>query len=273
MLSHGIEDPHTYLRDDGDVTYEELHQRLMPEALDLLQQMAAAHLASDSKDRLFILSLSLGGPTVLVSPEPVGQIVDFDRGALDDLVAYGLLTPGFGTRGTPNYRVSGEGILFYRWSMRRLGEPIDQVECHTMRLLQSSVFAQAHPGASRLLKRAFELLWSDSVDEQTVGEIGDHLRKALFDLVDDLLGDGSGRERPIERLNRAIQDSAAPGSRESELLVSLVDLTRQVLRVDNRLAHIRDEVEQGAPLSGREELRRAAFLTVVACAELHAALH
>lgn len=48
----------------------------------------------------------------------------------------------------------------------------------------------------------------------------------------------------------------------------IVELARVVLRLDNRLNHVRDERDRAAPEVEWEEIRRAAFATTVACYEL-----
>ena len=56
------------------------------------------------------------------------------------------------------------------------------------------------------------------------------------------------------------------------MLVSLVDLLATVLSLDQRVTHVRDEVDKGVPLRCWDEVRRAVFTTVFACAELDRAL-
>jgi hypothetical protein len=259
------------IRHHVPVIYEELYRRLLPEAVDLFRQMVSAHLASSSDDRLFIESQGLGGPTRLIAPSPTEQITGFDRGALDDLSRYGLIQRGMGSRGGRNYRITGEGVHFHRWMMAREGEPISQVESHARRLLDSPTFAEHHPGAGHHLSEAFQLLWTGRTDTQAVSEIGDHLRKALFDVTDDLAGLDSGKtEQPVDRLKAYVEQAAHLAGRERTALASLVTFVQDVLRLDHRLAHVRDELDKDVPLRDWDELRRAAFLTVVVCFELHA---
>ena len=101
---------------------------------------------------------------------------DFDGGALEDLSVYGLLHVSYSSSGDPTYRVSGDGLHFYRWQMSSLGGSVSQVEEAVRRLTDSPAFAERHPGSSHHLLKAFGLLWSDATDDQTISEIGDHLR-------------------------------------------------------------------------------------------------
>lgn len=109
------------------ITYEALASRLTPDAKNLFTEMATAHVAAGNGDRLFIRADSMGGTGMIFTGQGRRQNWEnFDGSALDDLVAYGLLHLGFGGRGSPNYRLAGEGLHFYRWLMSREGEPMAQ---------------------------------------------------------------------------------------------------------------------------------------------------
>lgn len=252
-----------------EVAFENLAQRLTAEALDLFQEMASAHLES-SGDRMFIRADSWGGNHMIFTGNGSSrQFENFDGGAVQDLVSCGLLHLDHSPHGTANYRVSGEALRFYRWLMERRGSALDQTENHVRRVTDSSAFAAAHPGGAHHLREAFELLWSGRTDQQTISEIGDHLRKALMDATTDVVGVDSGgqQEKPIQRLKAHLGDLRLP-TREAEVLAQIVELSRVVLRLDHRLNHIRDEEDQGEPEATWEEVRRAAFATALACYEL-----
>lgn len=252
-----------------DVDFDDLAQRLTPEALELFEKMASAHLESTG-DRMFIRADSAAGTHMIFTGEGSSrQFSNFDGGAVQDLLAWNLLHLDYNRRGTPNYRVTGEALRFYRWLMQSKGSAIDQVEHHVRRVTDASIFATAHPGSAYHLREAFGLLWSERTDEQIVSEIGDHLRKALIDATTDVVGAeaGSEQEKPIQRLRAHVGRLLLP-AREAEVLVQVVELARVVLRLDHRLNHIRDEADQGEPQVSWEETRRAAFATAFACYEL-----
>lgn len=253
----------------ASISYKDLERRLTPEALSLLRQMVSAHLRSTG-DRMFIRSDSMGGTHMIFTGEGAREdFTGFDGAAIQDLISWGLLHMGYSRRGTPNYRVSGEAIQFHRWWMEQQGSPLSQIEEQVRRVVDSAVFAQAHPDGLHHLREAFDLLWSGRTDEQTVSEIGDHLRKALMDATSDVVDGGvSGlQEKPIQRLRAHISELRVP-DREVEVLTQVVELARVVLRLDHRLNHIRDEADQGEPAATWEEVRRAAFSTALACYEL-----
>ena len=252
-----------------EVLFDDLAQRLTPEALELFEEMASAHLESTG-DRMFIRSDSTGGTHMIFTGEGSSrQFANFDGGALQDLLSWGLLHQGYSRRGTPNYRVTGEALRFYRWLMQSRGSAVEQVEQQVRRVAESSDFAEAHPGAAHHLREAFELLWSGRTDEQVVSEIGDHLRKALMDTTTNVVGPDAGgeQEKPIQRLKAHLQGLHLP-VREADVVTQVVELARVVLRLDHRLNHIRDEADQEEPAASWEEIRRATFATAFACYEL-----
>ena len=75
------------------------------------------------------------------------------------------------------------------------------------------------------------------------------------------------QEKPIERLRSHLAVMPIP-EREAAALEQVVELALTVLRLDHRLNHIRDEADKNQPAATWEEVRRAAFLTAVACYEL-----
>lgn len=250
-----------------EISGEDLRDRLTPEALELLRQMAAAHLES-SGDRLFISADSIAGTELLFTGDgSTREFKNFDGGALQDLTTWGLLHLAFGGRGTPNYRVSAEGLRFYRWLLDEAGSPVDQLEQDVRRTIDSASFSEAHPGGAHHLREAFALLWEGRTDDQVVSEIGDHLRKSLMDVASDVVGAAGEQERPVQRLGIYI-DSRGLSAREAEVARQLVEFVRVVLRLDHRLNHIRDEADQGEPETSWDEIRRAAFTTAFACSEL-----
>lgn len=254
-----------------EISYEDLSDRLTLEALDLLRRMLDAHLSSKASTRSFIRSDTNRGTRLMFtgSDGATGQFPAVDVGALEDLVGYGLLHVSYSaSRGTPNYRVSGEAVRFNRWLVQEAGTAIAQVDEEIRRLVSGDAFAAAHPGAAHHLAEALALLWAGDVSDQRISEIGDHLRKALFDTTAAIVGAGAP-ERPIQQLRTWLAASKLQ-PREAELVAHLVDFADAALKLDHRLNHVRDEAAKGEPPPTWEEARRAAFLTAVACHELAA---
>lgn len=252
------------------VDYEEFAERLTPEARSFFREMVGAHLAT-SGDRTFIRSDSKDGTCMIFTggPKPRPYWERFDGGAFEDLIDLGLLRQKFSDHGRPYHRITPEGLHFHQWLLERQGGAIAQVEDTVQRTLSSEAFARAHPGAAHHLSEAFALLWGGSSDQSAISEIGDHLRKAVMDTTTDVLGsDGKDQERPAKRLSAWLRASPSLHSREEEVLTKLVELVDAILKLDQRLNHVRDEVGQGQREVTWEEVCRAAFTTAFVCYEL-----
>jgi len=260
------------------MTYDEVLVRLSPEAVILFKEMVEAHLLAGSGDRVF-LCVAGGGTCLIFSgtsrprlgARPRQSWDDIDAGALMDLASFGLLHTEYNSSGDPVYRISGQGQHFYSWLTARSGSPVLQVDEQVRRLV-SDRFASAHVNAAHHLSEAFNLLWSQSTSDQSISELGDHLRKSLMDLTSDIVGDDGGRqEQPVVRLKKWLAGRADDlGAREVVVLERLIDLTEATMRLDHRLNHVRDEQDNGVAPPTWDELRRAAFTTAFLCSELSA---
>jgi hypothetical protein len=251
--------------------YENVVARLTPEALALVSDMVAAHLKAGSGDRAFILASSASASALIFTGQGAhGEFENVDRGALEDLAHHGLLRRGRAARGSPTYRVSGDGLRFHKWLMNRDGEAVEQTEAQVQRMLEGGAFAKAHPRTAHHLREALALVWDGRDAEEVVSEIGDHLRKALMDITTDIVSaDAPGKqEKPIVRLEAWASARSELSKRETAVLVQLVELARVVLALDQRLNHVRDEADKGVQAPSWDETRRAAFTTAFVCYEL-----
>jgi hypothetical protein len=252
----------------AEVTYEELYARLLPDAVGLFRTMVTAHLEAVG-DRLFVLAVGGGHAELLFAGASHASWQNVDPGTLDELASYGLLRKGFGRR-DPNYRLTGEGVRFYQWMLGREGTAVTQTERQMRHLIEGDEFAKAHPSAARHLDMAFQLLWSGDLSESALSELGDHLRKAIFDVVADVVpeSDSVRREQPVAELVNWIAVGDI-GEREQRVLTALIEFVDATLRLDHRLAHARDERDLGRPVQNWSEARRASFMTALVCYEVH----
>ncbi|HEU5151775.1 MAG TPA: hypothetical protein VFU19_14840 [Iamia sp.] len=117
-------------------TYEHIAEVLTPEAAELFEEMVQTHLAA-SGDRMFLQADSIDGSPLLFLGQSRRNWEKVDRGALDDLVGYGLLRRDYSSRSTPNYRVSGESLAFHRWWMDQRASALEQVDTEAQRLILS----------------------------------------------------------------------------------------------------------------------------------------
>lgn len=252
---------------DG-LSYDYIRTRFTPEARQLFGEMVEAHLAATG-DREFMFTASMGGSRLQLTLSDWMK-ANPDEGALSDLESHRLLRlTNIGRHGTKFYRVPGDSIHFYNWLMEQEGTPVEQIEADALQLVEGDEFAKRHPGAAGHVGEALALLRSpQAVTEQVASEIGGHLRGAIFDFAEDVTGGaGDERERPIPTLKAAVK-AADLEDRERKVLESLVDLLVTVLSLDQRVTHVRDEVDKGVPLRGWDEVRRAVFTTAFVCAEL-----
>jgi hypothetical protein len=252
-------------------TYDDIAARLTHETEDMFREMVDAHLRA-SGDPLFIRADSSSGNALIMTGRGNPSWSGFDGGVLDDLVGFSLLRENYNTQGSSTYRVTANGLHFHGWLMQRRGATVAQVEHEATELLSGDAYAASHPDAAHHLAEAFALLWSGQTDSQTVSEIGGHLRSALMDATTVAVGDDGGeQEKPIERLQRWTEERLEGNNlpeREAEVVRRLTALADAVLRLDQRLDHVRDESDKGSPSVEWEETRRAAFVTTFVCYEL-----
>lgn len=249
------------------ITFEQAAARLSAEAKALFREMAGMH-SRATGDRSFLESRTNRGTLLIFTGAGErGTIRDVDGAALEDLARFGLVhvsRPGRNRK----FAVGSDGQRFHQYLLEQEGSAPSQVEDELTRVVLGDEFSREHSSAAHHLREAFGLLWSGNTDPSSVSEIGDHLRKALFDLVDDIVGDDDGSpEQPIERLTKWLGDRSLH-EREQRVLAALLELTRTTLRLDHRLNHVRDELGKGEPAPTWEEVRRAAFATAFTCYEL-----
>jgi hypothetical protein len=247
--------------------FTEIHAQLLAEVEELFCDMVGAHLQGESRDRDFFLVIAGGGP-YLHGPHSWGSRSVAD-GDLDDLVGKGLLRRrSTGSRHNLRFGVTGDGVRYYRWLMNQRGSPVDQVEYVVRRTMDGAAFANAHADASKRLAAAFELLWTGAEGPEAIRQIGEHLRAALQCMTTDLVGGIGSNEQVAPRLRELVQHLDV-GHREADLLEALVEFVDKATRLDQRLAHNKDEADKGRPVRSFAEVRRAAFATAMACYELH----
>src|ERR1044072_4635532 len=128
------------------IAYEELARRLTPEGRAFFCEMIDAYMAAGSGDRLFIRSDTASSTGMIFTGSGARRDWrNFDSGAIDDLATSRPLPLGYNSRGTPNYRISGEGVHFHRWLMNQEGGAITQTEESVQRVLSGDAFAEKHP--------------------------------------------------------------------------------------------------------------------------------
>jgi hypothetical protein len=242
--------------------------RLDDSAVTMFVEMVETHLSAGG-DRVFFRADSGAGTHLFFAGDGADRTWSgFDGGVLEDLVRYGLLSQS-GARRREQYRVTADGKAFYRWLLQQRGDAVAQTDAATLSLVRSAPFVSSHPSAAHHLSEAFDLLLSDRLDDATISELGDHLRKALMDVVADIVPKSEiSTEQPAHRLDSWLGANSAIGDRERAVISELVNLTKAVLRLDHRLNHVRDETHKGEAPATYAEVRRAAFVTAFTCSQL-----
>jgi len=249
-------------------SFDTIRSRLDHAATTLFVDMTETHLSATG-DRFFARADAGSGTNLIFAGNGSNRTwTGFDGGALDDLVRYGLLSQS-GMRRKEQYRITADGRAYHQWIQHQRGDALAQTEATTLSALQSASFVSVHPSAAHHLNEAFNLVLSDSLDDPTISEIGDHLRKALMDVVANIVPESEiSAEQPARRLENWLNANQAIGDRERAVISELLNLTKAVLRLDHRLNHVRDEEHKGEAPATYAEVRRAAFTTAFTCSQL-----
>jgi hypothetical protein len=192
--------------------------------------------------------------------------VELDEVLLQDLLHWGLVRrQSFGSRAAEQLVVPADAVTFYGWFLAQRGTPIGAVEDEVLKLVDGEGFSTRHPTAAKALGEAFDLVRRGVADVADLAEVGQHLRGAVVDVV----AASAGLPAPHENVAAATKSARkAAAERGDEAVVALITLTEKVTSFDQAITHARDEQAQGRPVADAETVRRAAFLTAVACYEL-----
>lgn len=111
-------------------------------------------------------------------------------------------------------------------------------------LPDSDSFVTAHPDVAKQLNTAFSILNGGELVDDAVSSLGVALRHSLMDLASGLTGETTKTEKPIEALQAYARSKKGNiGSREMEVLESLITLAETTLKLAQRPTHIRNEAE------------------------------
>lgn len=247
------------------MTYEEVADRLQrnrrsAELIELLGQFVASR--ERHPDRPMLVTRTMSGMLVHLGD---GNI-KLDEVLLQDLLDLGLVRRDvFGARAAERLMMSADAVDFYGWFLAQRGTPIDTVEQEVFTLVDGEGFSKRHPTAAKHLGEAFEIVRRGVDDMADLTEVGLHLRGALSDVVQA----SAGLLAPEENVDRATKAARrAAVERGDRAVQALITLAESVMDLDHGLTHARDEQAKGRPVADPETVRRAAFLTAVACYEL-----
>lgn len=234
---------------------------LDPEQRELFMHMAEAFRDAPRTRRRFMLSQSLAGASL---HGPGGPVTDVAPNDLDVLARYGLLMTTYGSRGTPNYDVSPDGLRYYRYLRERQNEPVEQVEEAIRGLVDASWFIARFPDAHGKWSAAVELLWSDDAEQQ-LSNIGHLTREALQEFAQALAvshgleGDvPADKQKTVARVRAVLDERGVTGTR-ARFLESLLAYFGEVTDLVQRQEHAGQK--EGEPIQW-EDARRVVFQTM-----------
>lgn len=231
------------------------------EQRELFMHMAEAFRDAPRTRRRFMLSRSLAGASLHGPGEPVKDVAPND---LDVLARYGLLMTTYGSRGTPNYDVSPDGLRYYRYLRERQNEPVEQVEEAVRGLVDASWFIAKFPLAHTKWSTAVELLWSDDADEQ-LSNIGHLAREALQEFAQALAATHglleqvpNDKQKTIARVRAVLEQCGVKGTR-ARLLDALLTYFGELTDLVQRQEHAGQK--EGEPVVW-EDARRVVCQTM-----------
>jgi len=225
------------------------------------------------KRHKFLVSRTFGGDSLIHSSIPDDKRRIY-YGDVEVLALQGLLTIGFGSRGSPNFDVSPLGYRYYEFLKESLGRPVERIEKTTRSLIDSAPFQARFPAAHSKWASAEELLWRSDTEENFT-TIGHLCREALQEFADVLVTEKlldaelPDKSKTVSRL-KAVLNLAGTEAGEAYkfLLGSLTEYWGAANDLVQRQEH--GAVKEGEELNW-EDARRVVFATLIAMHEIHIA--
>jgi hypothetical protein len=241
------------------VTYGELGLRLERHARSVeLLELLGMFVASRQRhpDRQILVTKMTSGMLVHLG----SGNAKLDPVLLQELLDWGLVQRDyFGREAAEHLVVTEEAVAFYDWFLANPKTPIGTVEQEVLRLVDGDGFAKRHPAAAEALAEAFRLVRRGLSDDADFAAVGQHLRAALTSGVQASVRLTAPTTAPTaERVDAAMQALVALADKVIDLADQLTSASRTGPQ-DQTHRRARADIET---------VRRAAFLTAVACYEL-----
>jgi hypothetical protein len=256
-------------------TYADLARRLGDSGLQLLGRMVELHLDRRPGSRaefIWIKSDSMASDFTALSftGSSGSRSVDLEHDPVDfqEMIDTGIVKRGHGRNA---YRLTHTGQELHRIVVEARGPaPIAQLDTAVRTMLDDPArLARSHPAVAQHLQTAFDLLWSETLSDQIVINIGNELRSALTQMAVDLVGysGDDSPERVVEALTPWLDEDGRLPPRSPELLRELL---RWAAKATQRIHHLHDERAKPNPDPERAEIRRTAFTVAFLLYELDA---
>jgi hypothetical protein len=252
----------------GQILLEQEQQDLLTALVE-----ASRNVPRDQREE-FIYVRTMGSSEVQHPGLPGWQLSVY-QGDLEVLAAEGLLNATAPQRGVLMFDVAPRGFALYEELRRRARTPVQQVEEHLMRYLDSDAFRRSYPEAHRKWVEAAERLWA-SDSQQQLTTIGHLCREAMQAFATGLVehhqppGVNTDRAHDVARIRSVLQQHAAKlGTTAAPFLDALLAYWGTVSDLVQRQEH--GAQKEGRPLVW-EDGRRVVFQTAIVMFEVDRAL-
>jgi len=234
---------------------------------------AARNVSRDNRQKFLVVQSSDGD--FLVHPGlPIGEIQIY-FGDVEILSREGLLSLGYGSRGSPNFDVTPLGFKYYEYLKSRLGEPTERVEKTIRNYISSHDFQKKYPKAFEKWSAAEELLWKTDTQQQltTIGHLCRESVQEFANILVDKFKPSNAHEdksKTVARL-KIIFDlkSDELGRTKKPFLEALIEYWKNINSLIQRQEH--GAQKEGLELK-LEDARRVVFQTMVVMFEIDRAL-
>lgn len=223
----------------------------------------------DSRQK-FLVAQSFDGDA-LIYPTIPKEKAGIYFGDVETLAHEGLLSLGYGSKGTPNFDVTPLGFKYYEYFKKTLGEPVERIVKTVRAYLDSNNFIKVYPAAYKKWCSAEELLWeTDSKQQLTL--IGHLCRESIQEFADYLVSTHNlsnvpaDKSKTVARLKAVIATKAdSLGDSKKAFLNALVSYWGTVIDLIQRQEH--DSQKEGQTLVW-EDARAVVFQTLIVMFEI-----
>jgi len=251
-------------RNDLEIFLEPIQQELLMTIVE-----AARNTPIDSRQKFFVAQ-SFGGDT-LIYPTIPNEKAQIYFGDIEALAHEGLLSLGYGSKGTPNFDVTPLGFKYYEYLKKKMGEPVERIVRTVRTYLDSNNFIKAYPTAYEKWRSAEELLWETDTKQQLT-LIGHLCRESIQEFANYLISTHNPPNAPtdksktVARLKAVFAKKAdSLGDSKKAFLDALVSYWGTVIDLIQRQEH--DSQKERQPLVW-EDARAVVFQTLIVMFEI-----
>jgi len=247
---------------------------LEEEQRDLLCTLveASRSVSQDQREK-FTVARDKSGTSVLHNG--LDGNLDAFMGDIKALGAEGLVSLSYTSRGTPRFYVTPLGYRYCEHLKEAMEEPVEGVQEHIRKYIESGSFQKRYPDAYAKWKLAESALWS-SESQQQLTTVGHHCREAMQEFAQRLVecfeppDIDPNKAHTVARIQSVLKHKSAQlGSTVQPFLEALLPYWGTVSDLVQRQEH--GAQKEGEPLTW-EDGRRVVFQTLIIMYEIDRAL-